>query len=214
MEETAAKSRRGRPADPEKSDQILQIATELFLSNGFSATSMEEIAKAAHMSKLTLYRRFPDKDALFAAVIGRKCAQHVPDDLFGAFDDKAPREAIYVFGKALLSLVTSDDAIRMYRMLATHAEEHPELSEIFYYAGPTHVRAILAEKLEILRLSGALRVNDTLLARDMLVAMFTGSDIHMRTFLNIGPKPSAKEIDDYVLKVTDCFLNMYDTTMA
>lgn len=47
---------------------ILTAAREAFRAHGFEAASMEAIAAAAHVSKSTLYSRYPAKDALLQAV--------------------------------------------------------------------------------------------------------------------------------------------------
>ncbi len=49
---------------------MLDAAETLFVTQGFRATTMEGIAQAADMSKVTVYGYFSDKDAIFAAVAG------------------------------------------------------------------------------------------------------------------------------------------------
>ena len=57
-----------------KEDAIIEAATRLFLSKGFSGVSMEEIAKGSSVAKQTLYSYFKGKDDLFRAIIKCKCA--------------------------------------------------------------------------------------------------------------------------------------------
>ncbi len=68
-------ARRGGRPSRETSEQlgalILDAATELFLTHGFGATSIEAVAQRARISKRTFYHRFEDKPALFAAVVHR-----------------------------------------------------------------------------------------------------------------------------------------------
>lgn len=54
---------------PTRRDKILEAALGQFLLNGLRGTSMEAIAKAAGVAKPTLYRYFPDKQALFEAIV-------------------------------------------------------------------------------------------------------------------------------------------------
>src|ERR1700680_581194 len=51
--------------------RILDAAADLFCERGYGETSIEAIATHAGIGKLTLYRRFPDKAALFQAVVLR-----------------------------------------------------------------------------------------------------------------------------------------------
>ncbi|MBS1166636.1 MAG: TetR/AcrR family transcriptional regulator, partial [Proteobacteria bacterium] len=50
-------------------ERIFEAARRLFLSRGFSETSMEAIAQEAGVSKATLYSHYGSRDELFAAVI-------------------------------------------------------------------------------------------------------------------------------------------------
>ncbi len=52
-------------------ERILDAAGTVFLQRGFSGASVDEIAEAACAGKPTIYARFPNKEALFAAVIER-----------------------------------------------------------------------------------------------------------------------------------------------
>lgn len=49
-------------------DQILDVAAELFLAQGYDETTMEQIAERAEIAPSTLYRYFPSKDLL---ILGR-----------------------------------------------------------------------------------------------------------------------------------------------
>src|SRR5258708_14891475 len=60
----------GRPSRLESarlSDRILDVATTLFLGDGFGATSIEAVARRAGISKRTFYHRFPGKEGLLEA---------------------------------------------------------------------------------------------------------------------------------------------------
>jgi len=63
---------------------VLEVATRLFVERGFNGTTMEAVAQAAGIGKQAVYMRFPDKESLFAAVIGQlkddDPAPQLPDD--------------------------------------------------------------------------------------------------------------------------------------
>lgn len=52
-----------------KTEAILKGAMKEFLKSGYAATSMDRVAKAAKVSKATVYSHFGDKESLFNAVI-------------------------------------------------------------------------------------------------------------------------------------------------
>ncbi|MGS0646039.1 TetR/AcrR family transcriptional regulator [Komagataeibacter melomenusus] len=68
----------GRPT-PEGSAQldrhVLEVATALFIQQGYAATSLERIAREAACSKASLYRRYASKEELFRAVVAARGKQ-------------------------------------------------------------------------------------------------------------------------------------------
>ena len=60
---------RWRRLPEERPSQILDAALEVFAEHGMAAARLEDIAKRAGVSKATIYLYFPNKEALFRAVI-------------------------------------------------------------------------------------------------------------------------------------------------
>ncbi|MHA6623114.1 TetR/AcrR family transcriptional regulator [Pseudonocardia sp. DLS-67] len=60
---------RGRPRDPDADAAILAAALDLFIERGVEGTSIEQVAKRAGVGKLTVYRRWSNKEELIAAAI-------------------------------------------------------------------------------------------------------------------------------------------------
>ena len=54
---------------------ILDAARELFLEFGLRRTTMDDVARRAGVGRVTVYRHYADKKALFAAVVMRECAR-------------------------------------------------------------------------------------------------------------------------------------------
>lgn len=63
-----SKANRLSPLKRARRAKIVAAARDRFVADGFRATTMEGIAAAAGMSKVTVYGYFPDKDAVFLAV--------------------------------------------------------------------------------------------------------------------------------------------------
>mgnify|MGYP000323024766 CR=1 FL=1 len=99
--------RRGR-----KFDQVLAGARDIFLRDGFEGASVDDIARAAGVSKATLYSYFPDKRLLFMEVARAECLR-AADEAEAMIDDDADvaetlrlagepaRLGVYGFGAAL-----------------------------------------------------------------------------------------------------------------
>ena len=60
-----------RPSAPRRTKQVLEAAEGCFRRNGFHATSMAQIAAAAKMSVGHIYRYFPGKEDIIAAIVER-----------------------------------------------------------------------------------------------------------------------------------------------
>jgi AcrR family transcriptional regulator len=76
---------------------ILKAATPLFARFGFKKTSVDEIARAAHVSKATLYHHFKSKDEVFAAVM-RHEADIMMQSIERAVDEaKQPKDKLRAF---------------------------------------------------------------------------------------------------------------------
>ncbi len=220
---------RGRPRDADKDANILLAAAQLFLSEGYLATSMDDIASAAQVAKLTLYKRYPSKEALFVAVINDKCQHYLPDSLFAPPKQEmakqeltkqklakqdGPQQILYKIGLALMTLIMSDDAIRLYRMMGSEAEHNPKMTKLFYDTGPARVKHMLGEQLQRLHQLGMLHVPDTKQARDFFAALFSGSELYMRRMLNLDGPADAKTIERHVRAGVKTFIRAYSADSA
>ena len=74
MQPTPAETSLHAALDSAKRRQIVDGARQVFLAQGFDAASMGEIARAAGVSKGTLYVYFESKEELFAALVKSQCA--------------------------------------------------------------------------------------------------------------------------------------------
>ena len=70
-----SQARRGRPVNEALGQTIVDAACELFVELGFQATTLDKVAQRAKISKLSIYRHFENKEALFSAAIAARCHQ-------------------------------------------------------------------------------------------------------------------------------------------
>ncbi|MDH6648623.1 UNVERIFIED_ORG: AcrR family transcriptional regulator [Rhizobium esperanzae] len=77
-----SRGRRGRPANEALGQTIVDAAYELFVELGFQATTLDKVTQRAKISKLSIYRHFENKEALFSAAIADRCHQNTPNDLY------------------------------------------------------------------------------------------------------------------------------------
>lgn len=195
----------GASASP-KREAIVEAAMALFLAAGYGAVSMDSIAGRAGVSKRTLYCYFPGKDALFGAVMGSVCASVIgtrpPEEL----TQGPPRAVLAEYGRTFLTLITSRQALALYRVVTAESERFPELGQVFYRLGPQRWTGVLAAYLDEQHGRGALRVPDPEAAAAQFLAMVKGP-VHMRLSLGVGTRLDTSGIDAVVASAVDAFLH-------
>ncbi|MFT3998253.1 MAG: helix-turn-helix domain-containing protein, partial [Asticcacaulis sp.] len=67
---------KSRPDKDTRREAILDVASRIFLEEGFDAASMSAIAARVGGSKGTLYNYFKNKEELFEAFVDRHCVLH------------------------------------------------------------------------------------------------------------------------------------------
>jgi AcrR family transcriptional regulator len=119
-----------------KRQQIIDGATAVFMSKGFDAASMGEIARTAGVSKGTLYVYFDDKKKLFEAIVQQACtiqAEHVFDLNPGDHDIQG---VLTRLGIAYASVMCRAEGLSALRTVVAIAARMPDLGRIFYDTGP------------------------------------------------------------------------------
>jgi len=136
----------GRPkaADVEtRTQELLHTAGMLFLKNGYTKTSLESIARAAHVAVRTIYVKFGGKEGLLAAVLAAKRHRFFRNQSLET-DTRPIREILDDFAHQIYALVTSQEAIDLQRIVLAEAPTNPELAEAFWNGGPRMTREMLA----------------------------------------------------------------------
>jgi AcrR family transcriptional regulator len=94
--------------------QLLEVAVEVFAEQGFHATSMDEVAEAAGVTKPVLYQHFPSKHALYASLLDSELGQLTTDleRAFAVAEDNQQRLRLG-FGAYLDFVAAHEDAFRL-----------------------------------------------------------------------------------------------------
>jgi TetR/AcrR family transcriptional repressor of mexJK operon len=153
-------ARRGRPRDAGKDESILQAAGDLFMERGYEAVSLDAVAQAAGVSKATIYARYTDKDALFAAVLRQECERAVSPDSFLPAPDQPVRATLILVATRFLTLVTGEKAMQMHRVLVAESGRAPRMAELFYETAVLSLKNRFAAWLEAETVRGRLNVRD------------------------------------------------------
>jgi AcrR family transcriptional regulator len=189
--------------------QILAAARNIFLKSGYGAASMDAIARAAGVSKATLYTHFDGKDALFEALMVAEC-RHFSDQI-GQRACEAPnvRAALLSLGEDFNNLMCTKESLAMYRIVVAETARFPELGRIFYDSGPKAMIDRIASLLAQASECGALTITDAHVAAVQFIGLVRG-DSHLTSIL--GVTPAGKKVPaDYIKSGVDLFLAGYGT---
>lgn len=109
----AGRVTRVRMTGIERREQLRVVAREVFAERGFEATSIEEIAHRAGVSKPVIYEHFSSKEGLYAVVVDREVAALV-ERITAALSQDDPRQQLEQAALALLTYVqTETDGFRV-----------------------------------------------------------------------------------------------------
>ncbi len=109
----------------QRSASILRAAATAFAGAGFAATSMDDVAAAAGVTKLILYRHFDSKEELYRAVLAG-VAGRLRDELTAQLQ-RPDAERFGFTTRAILSVARTDpDGVRL---VFVHAEREPKFAE-------------------------------------------------------------------------------------
>jgi TetR/AcrR family transcriptional regulator of autoinduction and epiphytic fitness len=118
-EQSLAKGRGGRPSRQETEEvglRIIATATQLFATQGFAGTSVEQVATRCSVGKDTIYRRFPSKVALFDAVVEHAHNRVIEQVREISFDGTEPMARLRDLLRCFLGINMERDLIALKRI--------------------------------------------------------------------------------------------------
>lgn len=124
-------TRRGRPTQAEAKklhQKLRKAAVATFVKHGYDGTSMDAIAKAAGITRRTLYARYPDKRAVFLDVIPWALTRTTEREATEEFDDADLRTALVAVGRVGLARAIDPDIARLKRIAMTESARFPEFA--------------------------------------------------------------------------------------
>jgi TetR/AcrR family transcriptional regulator, mexJK operon transcriptional repressor len=202
-----AETRTGR-----KRRAILAAATTLFLREGYQATSMDQIAAAASVSKQTVYKQFADKESLFREIVTGTVAEisdPVADQVAGLPSSTDPAAALRDLARALLSRVIQPRVMQLRRLVIGEAGRFPELGRLFYDSGPGRTIDALAAAFESLAARGTLRLKDPRLAAEHFNWLVMSALLNRVMLCGETGLPAQADLDRYADAGTQAFLAAY-----
>jgi AcrR family transcriptional regulator len=190
-----------------KRRQILQGARAVFLDLGFDGASMGEIARAAGVSKGTLYVYFADKDKLFEAIV-EQVSNELGLQAFTFDPADAIERALAKFGQAYIGMLCNPRGGSAIRTVMAIAERKPELGRAYYQCVIARNVGRLADYLDTQVKAGVLGIDDCEHAASQFM-MCCQASLFLPFIFQAAPVPPAERIAEVVGSATKMFLATY-----
>jgi AcrR family transcriptional regulator len=198
--------------DSSKRRQILDGARKVFMDLGFDGASMGEIARAAGVSKGTLYVYFADKNRLFEAIVEEEAFEQ--GKLAFTFDPgRDVASTLREFGQAYIELLCRPGGGSAIRTVMAIAERMPDVGRRFYAHVLENTISRLAGYLEARVAAKDLAIDDCQLAASQFMLMCQAS-LFLPFVFQAAPPPSAERMAQVVESARRMFLAAYQARPA
>jgi TetR/AcrR family transcriptional regulator, mexJK operon transcriptional repressor len=171
--------KRGRPTADERrtrETEILTAALGVFLRTGYGASTVDELAAAAQVTKRTLYAYYGDKAEVFAAMV-RDLAAAV------SLDAASDRDTLETLAARIVSRLHSDELVGLHQLVIAESTRFPELALILHSSGDVRHIARLAQHIRVERDPASEPLAEP------LFSLLLG-ERHRRRLLGIDPPPT------------------------
>jgi TetR/AcrR family transcriptional regulator, mexJK operon transcriptional repressor len=206
---SAAARRGGRPSRAQAEQlraRILDVATALFFAEGYGATSIEAIAKAAGISKRTFYHRFRDKAELFGAVVHGLIERLRPANDANLFLGGGIDEILRKLAEAILHAALSPEALALQRIIVAEATRFPELAAVLSRQGARRESIQrIGGLLEHAAQTGELALHNPAFAAEQFIQMLVSAP--QRRALGLGQLMTPAELEGWAHDSVALFLD-------
>jgi AcrR family transcriptional regulator len=152
-------------------ERLREGAVSAFLEYGYDGATMEAIARAAGITKRTLYARYPDKRAVFLDVIPWAFSRAVDRDLRRKTNDDDLEAALTEIGRGAVKRALDPDTRRLHRVVMNETGRFPEFAVSAETLGWSRRQRQVMDLLCHHQDAGAIQVDDIELAAEHFLAM-------------------------------------------
>jgi TetR/AcrR family transcriptional regulator, mexJK operon transcriptional repressor len=194
---------------------IARAATELFLSQGYQATSTEQVASTAGVSKQTVYNQFGDKERLFREIVlgvtatAETFADGLAEALRGVDTPVHLDAALRALARRYLATVVNPQVLALRRLVISEATRFPDLAVTYYERGPSRVLVALGDVFAELVERGLLKGADATRAAPDFAFLLLGRALDEGMFRVGDPVLTPAGLGETADHAVDVFLAVY-----
>lgn len=194
------------PRQAEKRQGILKVATDMFLTDGYSGVSVDGLIAQVGGSKRTIYSYFGGKEGLFAAIIEQLCEENVSPLTHMDLKHKPLQDALSTIANIFLDVVLSPRTIALHRLIVAEALRAPEAAKSFFEAAPATAYNCLAEYFTWAEDAGLIVPGNAQTRAKIFLDALTG-DLQLRSLLGLGKPASKAERKHLITETISIFIN-------
>ena len=193
--------------DSSKRRQIVDGARKVFMDLGFDGASMGEIARAAGVSKGTLYVYFADKSRLFEAIVEEEALGYGQVE-FNFDPARDVPTTLREFGDTYIALLCRPGGGSAIRTVMAIAERMPDVGRRYYERVLENTINRLAAYLDARVNVGEMRIDDCHLAASQFMLMCQAS-LFLPFIFQAAPPPTPERVQVVIDSATRMFLAAY-----
>ncbi len=184
----------------------------MFLSNGYTRTSVEDIARHAMVSKQTIYMHFRDKERLLFDIVNTimTAASDPFDHEIHRLGESDNLDAdLRTHAREQLALVMQPRPLQLRRLVIAEASTFPQLGQIFYDGGPGLTIEQLAGAFARLHDRGLLTIPDSVRAASDFNWLVMSEPVNRAMLLGHNDTPSDESLNAWADGAVNTFLAAY-----
>lgn len=195
-------------ATSRKREQVKVAAVAVFLSQGFSGASVDEIALRADVSKATMYKFFPTKEVLFLETVreafaGYAAAMEIPE-----LGERSAEDVLTTLAQTIVGIFCVPELVDLFRLCVAEAKRFPEVARGFFEAGPETAVRHVSHVMEKLVAAGQMDIEDCDMAAWHFSELCKAEIFHQAVF-GLRRTFSDREITAHAQAAVEMFLRAY-----
>jgi len=209
MKKQSVKKKQARLTADQRREAILDAARDLFFSQGYASTSLEDVVAKAGGSLATVYQMFGNKEGLWKALVKDRTDRLTEPMRDGSICCTGePRAVLRGIAQNLRRILSSQECGGGYRLVMAEGLRFPEIAATLIASGPDAAIKMVRHYLKDQHACGTLNVPDAGLAAEQFVNLVAG-DVVMRNACGMLPKQSDEETTRRVDAAVELFLKGY-----
>lgn len=190
------------PDQPARLLKLIEAAEDIFLAKGYHAATMSDVAKAAGMSKKTVYNIIESKADLFGALLAHHQA-------LLSFPEPEPdwttRDILINHLTILGRFLLSPQQIALIRLIMAEYTHSPDLGRLFHKRRVMKAKTRLENCIRDIGISRGVAIPNVAEMSAMLFGMALG-EFHISVLIGYRPPPSKAALEARIHRAVDIFL--------